>query len=85
MPAAFVEFRDLNARSEVIFDHICRRCGSANLCRSRKQNLLEHLLAPVLPIYRCMCCSLRQGKFHKVHVGPERIREKTVYAVDWER
>ena len=68
----------------MLFDHICRKCGSANLSRSRIRHVREGIASPLFTMYRCMTCDLRQAKFRAVRVGPDRAREKTVYGV-WKR
>jgi hypothetical protein len=69
----------------MLFDHVCRKCGSLDLCRSRMGHPLEAIASPLLTVYRCMSCNLRQAKFRSVRVGPERRAEKATYGVDWKR
>ena len=66
----------------MIYDHVCQNCQSTNLRRSRLVSVLEHLLASVLPVYRCMSCSLRQYKLWTVKVGDNRPEEKVTWVVD---
>jgi DNA-directed RNA polymerase subunit RPC12/RpoP len=37
---------------------------------------MESLLFPVMVVYRCMKCSLRQLKLRLIEVGPHRVQEK---------
>jgi hypothetical protein len=69
----------------MLFDHVCRKCGSCNLCSSRVRHPTEAIGSVLFTMYRCMACELRQAKLRFVRVGPQRAAEKAVYGVDWKR
>jgi hypothetical protein len=67
----------------MLIDHVCRKCGSTNLNRSRARNPIEKIAGPFLPIYRCFCCNLRQAKLWFVKVGHYRSMQKATYEARW--
>jgi len=70
-------------RQGMIFDHVCRRCGSEKLVRAERQTVFEDLIYPVLAMYRCDCCYTRQAKFQRVKIGNKRKVQKATYTVRW--
>jgi len=67
----------------MIIDHVCRKCGSTNLCRSRATNRLEKTLRPFITMYRCFCCNLRQAKLRSIKVGSNRDMRNETYQARW--
>jgi hypothetical protein len=46
------------------FKHLCRHCGSAQVCRSRRRGIVDTLLTVVLlRPYRCLKCDGRSYQF----------------------
>ncbi len=57
--------------------HLCHRCGSRHLRRSRRKNWIEHLVLPLFLIrpYRCDDCHARQ-----YGIGFHRFRRQVTNA-----
>ncbi|HEY3824435.1 MAG TPA: hypothetical protein VGL82_07735 [Bryobacteraceae bacterium] len=68
----------------MLIDHVCRKCGSTNLHRSRAVSFFEATARPVLPVYRCHTCSLRQVKLWFIKVGRRfHEMETATYEARW--
>jgi hypothetical protein len=52
----------------MIYDHVCRKCGSPNLNLSRIRNAVEEVFGLCFTIYRCASCETRQAKLRWVKV-----------------
>jgi len=56
-----------------VSSHRCRECGSAHLRRSRRRNVIEALVLPLVLVrpFRCADCNTRQYGigFHRLRRG----------------
>lgn len=69
----------------MLFDHICYNCQSLSLKRSSIHNPLEALLSPLITVYRCKSCQVRQLKFRTVKIGLKRPHDKVSYGMRMRR
>jgi hypothetical protein len=58
----------------MFYDHICRKCLSADLRRSRVRNLPEALIWHLMVVYLCMKYNLRQPKPRSAAVAENASR-----------
>jgi hypothetical protein len=57
----------------MLYDHVCRKCASSDIQRSRLRNLFEILIWPLFVMYRCMDCLLRQPKLRFIKMQSRNV------------